>query len=306
MRKKTTEEFVLDSKKIHGDKYDYSKVDYKGNKTNVCIICPVHGEFWQRPSHHLSGCGCKSCQYEKLHDEKFKTYDDFKSEASLKHNWRYSYEDKNDKYVNLRSLVNVFCCKHGWFVQEANSHLQGHGCKKCHDDKMKKILSSNTKEFIEKAKIVHGDKYDYSKVEYSKSNVPVCIICSKHGEFWQSPNNHLNGRNCPECSVSRMEEITEKFLKDRGIEFIRECSSKSLSFLKKYRLDFYIPVCNTAIECQGEQHYKPVNYFGGEDGFIYRCKCDSEKKKLCEENKVKIEYIRFDEDIHKRLEEIFG
>lgn len=66
--KKTTEQFILESKNIFGDKYDYSKVEYKNIDTKVCIICPKHGEFWQTPSHHISGRGCTKCKislYEK-------------------------------------------------------------------------------------------------------------------------------------------------------------------------------------------------------------------------------------------------
>lgn len=306
MKKKTTEDFIFEAKKVHGDKYNYSKTEYKGNKTNVCIICPKHGEFWQRPTHHLDGCGCKKCQYEKLHDLKYKSYDEFKRDAIVKHNGLYLYEEDNKTYVNLHSFVKIYCQKHGWFEQEANSHLQGHGCKKCHEEKLKNTLSSNTVEFKEKAIAVHGEKYDYSKVEYVNSREPVCIICKKHGEFWQKPNDHLMGKECPKCSSSKMESKTEKFLQNMNINYIRQCSSKNLPFLKKYRLDFYIPAYNLAIECQGEQHYKVVNYFGGKSGFEYRQKCDKEKKELCEQNKVKIEYIKFDEDVIHRLQTIFN
>lgn len=60
-KKKTKEEFIKDARKVHGDKYDYSKVEYVGSKIKVCIICPKHGEFWQTPSHHFEGKGCPKC-----------------------------------------------------------------------------------------------------------------------------------------------------------------------------------------------------------------------------------------------------
>lgn len=304
MKRKTTEEFIKESIIVHGDKYDYSKTDYKNNKTDVCIICKKHGEFWQRPTHHLGGCGCKKCQYELLHNEKFSPYNEFVEKANRKHKGLYIYESENLNYVNAHSFVRVYCKKHGWFEQEANSHLQGHGCKKCSNENVSKKLASDVGEFIEKAKLVHGDKYDYSKVKYVNNRVKVCIVCPKHGEFWQTPMNHLNGENCPNCNSSKMENSVENFLKEHKIDFIRQCSSKHLWFLKKYRIDFYLPNKNIAIECQGEQHYKPILYFGGNDGFKYRKKCDEEKKNLCENNGVRMEYIRYDENVCDRLKKI--
>lgn len=60
-KRKTIDEFIIQAKIIHGGKYDYSKVNYINNSTKVCIICPIHGEFWQTPNHHLSGHGCVKC-----------------------------------------------------------------------------------------------------------------------------------------------------------------------------------------------------------------------------------------------------
>lgn len=61
MRTITTEEFIRRAKLVHGDKYDYEKVMYVNMHTDVCIICPVHGEFWQQAQAHVKGCGCSSC-----------------------------------------------------------------------------------------------------------------------------------------------------------------------------------------------------------------------------------------------------
>lgn len=65
-RRKTTEEFILDAKRVHGNKYDYSKVEYINNETKVCIICPIHGEFWQTPNKHLLGKGCRLCGNQRI------------------------------------------------------------------------------------------------------------------------------------------------------------------------------------------------------------------------------------------------
>ena len=124
----TTEEFIRRARIVHGDKYDYSKVEYKGYKVDVCIICPIHGEFWQTPSNHLSGKGCRSCQYENLNSG-MTTFEDFVVRANKVHNFKYKYIKKDIK--NQKEYIQAICPIHGIFKQEICSHLHGHGCQKC-------------------------------------------------------------------------------------------------------------------------------------------------------------------------------
>ena len=103
-------------------------------------------------------------------------------------------------YKNINTKITIICPIHGEFEQILWSHLQGQGCPKCGDERGSQLRKSTTEEFIKKAKAIHGNKYDYSKVEYGKNNMElVCIICPKHGEFWQKPFSHLSGRGCPVC-----------------------------------------------------------------------------------------------------------
>ena len=133
-RRKTTEQFIAEGKMIHGDKYDYSKVVYVGNKEKVTIICPIHGEFRQKPIEHLRSCGCTKCAKENA--------------------------------------------------------KRSRGCGK--------------DIFIEKAKSIHGDKYDYSKVNYINSYTQVIIVCPFHGEFTKLPKNHIvEKQGCPTCSMEQ-------------------------------------------------------------------------------------------------------
>ena len=193
----TTEEFINKAHELYGNLYDYSKTDCENRdeKGRVCIIChkldkngKEHGEFWQRPYSHLSGMKCKKCADEetgKLNSKKFaKTTEQFIKEATEVHGNKYSYENVN--YVNSHTLVNITCKIHGGFMQSPTNHLQGKGCPKCAN---KNVTSG---EFIEKARKVHGNKYDYSKVNYVNNSTKVCIICPEHGEFWQIPYYHLS------------------------------------------------------------------------------------------------------------------
>ena len=147
------------------------------------------------------------------------------------------------------------------------------------------ILS--TEEFIKRAREIHGEKYDYSKVEYKGCYEKVCIICPKHGEFWQTPRSHLSGHGCPNCQNSILENNVSKVLTKNNVEYEEK---KGFKWLGKQHLDFYLPKYKLAIECQGEQHFISKEHFGGEIGLETRKKLDKKKYDLCCENGIKIIY----------------
>ncbi len=188
-----TNEFIEKSRKVHGDKYDYSKAEYINSKTKVCIICPEHGEFWQMPYKHLQGNGCSKCSKKYNY-----TTEEWIEEARKKHlNDKYDYSKV--QYINNHTKVCIICPKHGEFNIRPIDFLNGQNCPKC----THRSYSYITEEFIEKARKIHGDKYDYSKSEYINNHTKVCIICPEHGEFWQIPNSHLNGNGCNKCAIEK-------------------------------------------------------------------------------------------------------
>ena len=126
------------------------------------------------------------------------TLKDFVDKARKVHGDKYDYS--SSIYVNNSTKINIVCRKHGFFTQLPSSHLMGNGCPKCANEERGKNKSSSKDNFIQKAKKVHNNKYDYSKVNYVNNQTKVCIVCPEHGEFWQRPNNHLNGQGCPICS----------------------------------------------------------------------------------------------------------
>jgi len=167
--------------------------------------------------------------------------------------------------------------------------LKGHGCYACGQDSTHDKQRKTIEEFLEQAKEVHGNKYDYSKAEYVNRSTKLCIICPKHGEFFQTPFAHVNlHQGCPKCNSSILEERISSLLTKEGIAFEQE---KRFEWLGKQRLDFYLPKYNVAIECQGIQHFEPVAYFGGKEGFDYRMANDEKKLKLCSEHGVKLLYF---------------
>lgn len=270
----TTEDFINKSIKIHGDKYNYSKVKYINCNTKVKIICPIHGEFYQTPQSHLRGSGCPKCCGLN------KTTEEFIEKAILVHGDKYDYS--KTEYKGSITKVCIICPKHGEFWQKPNDHLHGEGCKEC----SKKYKT--TEEFIEESKSIHGDKYDYSKVNYINSNEKVCIICPKHGEFWQTPHSHLRGRGCPKCRQSHLEKLFYNKLTENNIEFETQ---KRFDWLGLQSLDFYLPKYNIGIECQGKQHFIEKERFGGKDGLNKIKERDIKKHKKCKENNIKLIYV---------------
>ena len=281
----TKETFIKSSNKKHNDRYDYSKVEYINIHTKVCIICPEHGEFWQTPKSHIRGHGCPLCAIKYRSLALRLTTEEFIRRAKEIHGDKYDYSKV--EYKGIFDKVCVICPIHGEFWQTPLSHLKGFGCKKCSG-----CEKHTTESFINKAKKIYGNEYDYSKVEYKNIDTKVCIICPKHGEFWVTPNNFFRGRKCPICKESNLERDIRRFLTEHNIKWEYE---KRFDWLGKQSLDFYLPDYNVAIECQGEQHFYPVN-FGGisyEKALLkYQNvkKFDENKKKLCDDNNVKLLY----------------
>ena len=304
----STGDFIKKAKKVHGNLYNYSKVEYKGCNEPVCIICPEHGEFWQTPRSHLQGNGCVLCGIERRKKNQTKTTSEFVSKAEKIHGGKYDYSKAN--YINVFKKVCIICPEHGEFWQTPDAHLHGSGCQKCKIDKIAHTKRDTIDNFIIKAKNVHGNKYDYSKAKYINCDTPMKIVCPEHGEFLQSPYGHLHSSGCPYCRNWKLEEEIAKFLDKKNILYVRR---KNFDWLGKQHVDIYIPSFKSAIECQGIQHFKPVNYFGGFDGFEKRTQLDKKKNILCKKNGVKLFYysnlgINYPylvyEDKEKMLEEI--
>ena len=207
------EKFIEKARKRHSDKYDYSKIEYVNSTTKVCIVCPIHGEFWQTPQAHVRGNGCPECANIKRGDTFRSDGETFIKRATIVHDGKYIYD--KESYVNAMTKVPILCLKHGTFWMTPMNHLLGQGCPKCSGKGL------NTNEIIELFTEKHGDEYDYSKVVYNKMHEKVCIICKEHGEFWQTPSKHLLGQGCPKCGVEKRAE--EKNIGQE--EFIRRCKS---------------------------------------------------------------------------------
>ena len=175
-----TKVFISKAIQIHGEKYDYSKVNYVNAKTKVTIICKIHGDFTQTPSNHLSKFNCQKC----AKNFKLNTIA-FIEKAKQIHGDRYDYSKV--EYVNTNTQIIILCKEHGKFTQIPDFHINRKcGCPKCSNNVKLDLL-----EFIENAKKIHGDRYDYSNGDYVNSTTNIQIICKKHGIFNQTPDIHV-------------------------------------------------------------------------------------------------------------------
>ncbi len=235
----TIDEFISRSNKLHNNKYDYSKVEYTGLHKKVIIVCPIHGDFSQSADSHMrSGSGCSKCSG----NAKSST-SEFILKSQKKHGEKYSYASLN--YHSMDIAVIITCPVHGDFSQDPRSHLGGHGCSKCSGN-----IRKTTDEFINSAKVIHNDKYDYSTTEYKSAHTNVSIRCKTHGIFLQNAGHHLNGHGCTKCTIgiSTKEKL---WLDSLGIpEEFRQCSLVINN--RRIIADAFDPVNNIVYEFLGD------------------------------------------------------
>jgi len=178
-------EYIDKAMQIHGNRYDYSKVDYKNTRVKIIIICSKHGEFLQRPDIHLSKHGCPRCAGNLKYSN-----EEYIKKAKEIHGNKYDYSKVD--YKNNKCKIIIICPKHGEFLQCASSHLEKKGCIDC--------LKLDFLDFLNESKKYHGDKYNYSKVKYNSRCDKIIIICPRHGEFKQIAYTHMRGHGCSKCS----------------------------------------------------------------------------------------------------------
>lgn len=284
-KKRTNNDFIEESKKIWGDGFfDYRDCVYINRNEKVilyhngikCLQSPIHNL-----EHHLPI---------ELSDKKKKTVKELIDEFNKVHGNKYIYG--NFTYINAKLKNIPFYCPvigkngkpHGWNLTNATNHLAGCGCRLCKSDKLSDLYSSNKDNFIEKARKIHGDYYSYDKVEYIKNNIEITITCPKHGDFKQTPANHLQGKGCPFCNQSHLENEVKTFLEENNIKYVYQYRIK---WLNKQSIDFYLPDYNIGIECQGEQHYKENHFFEDLSKIQNR---DKTKFELCKKNNMELIY----------------
>lgn len=271
-----TTEFVAKARKIHGRKYDYSRVRYVNVDTPVEVICRKHGSFFPSPWNHSKReppTGCPKCGDHRGSTKVRERHKNaFVARAIAVHGKAYDYS--KTVYKDARSKLTIVCRKHGPFQQEAFSHLRGIGCPRCGVARRGlQRRADAAKAFVAKARKIHGRKYRYDKTIYVRASGMIIVTCPEHGDFKQSANNHLHGYGCSKCKV----ETLRKAFADTKSGFVRKARKKhrdKFSYAGKY-VNSRTPIL---IRCRlhGEFRQKPVDHLKGTG-----CpKCGKEKLKL--------------------------
>ena len=257
----TREQIITKFKSIHGNSYDYSKVNFTKTTEKVIIICPEHGEFEQTPHAHLKGQGCPYCGVLKRAKSKTDTKENFIKKAKEIYGETYDYSNVN--YINNKTLISIICPIHGEFKLTPHDHIgKNHrGCPKCGNAKKGNSRKLNTQKFIEKSKIKHKNFYDYSNVNYLNSTTNVEIICPIHGSFFQQPSVHLMGSICPKCAYeNRIEKNTKT--SEEFIEQSRNVHGNKYDYTKVIYKRGDVPVTIICPE-HGEFEQKPYLHLDG-------------------------------------------
>lgn len=190
--KKTNEQFIIDANKVHNGFYYYDKFNYIDAHTESIITCPIHGDFKQNPTNHLSGNGCPECAKAKRKDYQYNfNKETFIEKANKIHNNFYNYNKVI--YENNVTKVTITCPIHGDFEQAPHNHLQGKGCKYCNQSHMEREI----KICLEKNNIdfEYQKKFDWlgkQNLDFYLPKFNVAIECQgkQHfGEGWSEDKN---------------------------------------------------------------------------------------------------------------------
>jgi hypothetical protein len=246
-RKIPKEKFIADAIAIHGDEYDYSSIVYVDMEYKIQLKCKNkdHKSFWMAPRNHLMGRKCRECAVEKV----TKTTKQFIIEAKLVHGNKYDYSET--EYLTVKDKVKIICLTcpdRKVFWQRPDIHLNNHGCPTCGRKQSAITATSTTEEFIQKAIVVHGNKFIYDLVNYIDSDVPVKIICvARKHTFDQRPASHLIGNGCWDCAI---ETVADKL---------------------RYSFEDYIEKCNIKYNFKYDYSKSEENYSGAHSKIVIVC-----------------------------------
>jgi len=196
--------------------------------------------------------------------------------------------------------VDIVCDIHGIFSQTPHRHTgnQKQGCPECGKISMKEITRKCIDTFVYESNVIHNNKYDYMKSVYINNKTKIIITCPDHGDFKMRPDTHLGQMcGCSKCNMSLGEDRIMKILEGKNINYKSHHGFDDCKYINKLTFDFYLPEYNTCIEFDGQQHFYPVDFFGGEKSFKLQQKKDNIKNKYCIENNIeliRIPYFEYD------------
>lgn len=293
--------FIWKSIQKNGYILDYREVNYIDNSTPITLICDKHGKFQIIPFlHYINGKGCDLCNNPNMIEfnkprKKINKSDKFSSENIRERVYELfgdSINIDNIEYESSAKEFDAYCNIHNiYFKTNFHNLLRGIGCNLCGIEKSRMKRMKNVNEVIDIANNAHDFKYDYSEIDYKGMGYDIFPICKIHGKFRVNAYNHLYYNcGCPECSERKHynEKVLYDFIKLNYNDAIHNYHNSEI--FGRLSLDIYIPSLNVGIEFQGEQHFRPINYFGGNKSFQLILKRDRLKRQICNDNNIELLY----------------
>lgn len=255
----TNDDFINKCESLeHTSEYSYENVKYINNKTKVKIYCHhkdnngvEHGEFMIAPGHLMSGEGCPKCRYLKSSNSKRRSLSEVVKLANEVHGNKYDYSLINE-YKTDRINYPISCPEHGVFYQSFNRHIKGkQGCPVCGRIKCSNARRDTFDDFVRKAKLTHGEKYQYNDTNYISTDNKIGITCPTHGVFYMEPGNHITGQGCPKCFREKSGIETELFEYVKSLLPDEIVEENNRTVLNGKEIDVYVPNLKIGFEMNG-------------------------------------------------------
>lgn len=277
-RKLTNDEYIEKLHKINPNIHPLEEYSYAINKIwHQCDIC---GNKWQVcPRDTLSGRGCPVCGNKHKGQFKSLSHQDYIEKVLKIHNT----VEVIDVYKGNKMPIKHKCLKCGYVWNTTpRSILQGSKCPKCSGNH-----SYTQEEYVQKVKEINPN-IEVLDI-YKGSHIKIKHKCLIDGFVWSiTPTDVLSGKGCPHCKKSKGEEIISNYLSANNVSYLTQYRFDDCKNILYLPFDFYLPNYNMCIEYDGEQHYKPIEYFGGEEKFIIQKQNDNIKTQYCQENNIKL------------------
>lgn len=265
-----TQGFIDRARLIHGGRYSYERTSYTNKRSPVTVTCNRHGDFEVLANSHLHGrkpSGCPRCSGKQVLTE------DFVDKAKNIHGDAYDYSISN--YRGATTPLDIICPTHGVFSQKPCEHnrvREGRpptGCPTCGNLRISNSNKDTLQAFIRKARVVHNEFYDYSKIDYINSRTKVVITCPNHGDFEQKAAHHLEGSGCPGCYTPGY--FCESFFsshpdrkKDPAVRYFVKLAKDGEEFIK-------VGITTTSVEKRFTSDAHDVEILDLKYGSLYDC-----------------------------------
>ena len=279
-RCKTTEQY---SEQVHKISPHIDVIgEYINPRTSILHRCNLHNIDWSAfPEGILKGCGCKECGNVKIGLKNSKPYDMYIQQLKTTHPSIICI----GKYKNATTPVWHKCLIDNYIWLAKPSELvssRPRGCPKCGGN-----LQKTHAQYIDELEIINPN---IDVVEtYVNARTPIKHRCKRDGYEWNArPYAILSGSGCPKCRESHGEREISLWLDSNNIKYTCQKVFSGCSDEAPLPFDFYLEEFNTAIEYDGEQHYRPIEWFGGSEAFDKRIKHDNIKTQYCEDNNIKL------------------